>query len=446
VKRFLLITMLLILITLCQAIDYEELLSSGNAMNYSVHVVGAVKNPGLYLLPPNTRISTAIKLANTIIDTLNLPNNVIINPSSRQIELRRNNEVQILDILKFQTQGSIEENPFIMDGDVILVPPAKDYVFISGAVKMEQNNEKIKLELIQGEKISDILDLVYGLGNGIDSENCYIERFLGDSSEFETIYFSAKDIINDPNSIDNIELQNGDRIYIRQQPNYQEKSYVTIEGEVKYPGEYAIEVGKTTLSEILKKCGGPTELADLSNSYLYRIGNLDVMYPEFDQLRRFSTLDLSTAEYRYVRQMYAEKRNLIKQNFTELYNSENPENDVILNDQDRIFVTMKKTVVSVNGKVNKPGLYPFVEGKNYKYYIQQAGGTIKTASKMKIRIIKAGSGEWVDADKDTKIYAGDTIYVPRHERFSYYWPYIKETIAFVSGLATSIVVIEGLVK
>jgi protein involved in polysaccharide export with SLBB domain len=107
---------------------------------------------------------------------------------------------------------------------------------------------------------------------------------------------------------------------------------------------------------------------------------------------------------------------------------------------------MKKTVVSVNGKVHNPGLYHFVEGKNYEYYIQQAGGTIKSANKMKIRIIRAGSGEWINANKNTVIYAGDTIYIPRYERFSYYWPYIKETIAFVSGLATSIVVIKGLIN
>ncbi len=48
--------------------------------------------------------------------------------------------------------------------------------------------------------------------------------------------------------------------------------------------------------------------------------------------------------------------------------------------------------------------------------------------------------------KGTKIYAGDTIYVPRHERFSYYWPYIKDTVSFITGLATSVVVIKGLVQ
>ena len=444
-KKFLLILLLVALFVLGHAIDYEELLSSSSTLNYSIHVVGAVKNPGLYLVPPNARVSTAIKLANTISDTLNIPVQTVLNPSSRRVILRRAEEDRNLDMKKFLTFGAISENPFVKDGDVIIVPAAKDYIYISGAVNMKLYEENIKMELIEGDKISDIIQLTYGLDNGIDSENCYIERFSDDSIALETIYFSANEIISDPTSKDNVYLKNGDRIYIRQQPDFHKKRYITIEGEVKYPGEYAIELGKTTLSQILKKSGGPTAKADLENSYLFRISKEDITYKELNHLRYFSFVDLSTPQYRYLRQMISEKRSLIREDFAEIYNDEKPENDVVLKDRDRIFVSAKKSVISVNGEVKTPGLYNFVEGKEFSYYIEQAGGTIKPANKSKIQIIRGDSGEWVKAKHNTKIYVGDTIYVPRGERFSYYWPYIKDTVTFVTGLATSIVVIKGLV-
>ena len=53
--------------------------------------------------------------------------------------------------------------------------------------------------------------------------------------------------------------------------------------------------------------------------------------------------------------------------------------------------------------------------------------------------------KWINPNKNTKLLPGDTIFIPRKERFSYYWPYIQETIAFITGLATSIIVIRSLI-
>jgi protein involved in polysaccharide export with SLBB domain len=429
---------------LAQANDYQEQLSSADQIVYSVNVVGAVKNPGIYMVPPSARVSMVIKLANTITDTLNTAQQVIENPSSRDIVLRRKGQQNSLDMERYWVLGDLEQNPFVKDGDVIIIPTAKNFVYLSGAVGLQTKQNQLKMEILPGERISDLLDLTFGLANGIDDENCELVRFDTASGGIESKYFSARAVMQNPDSEQNYQLQAGDRLYIRQVPDFQVKRYITIQGEVKYPGEYAIDLGKTTLSEILKKSGGPTEMADLKKSYLLRLSQEDVTHSEYEYLRRFPSADLSTREYRYLRQMIAESRNIISEDFSELYAGNAPEKDVILKDKDRIFISTKATVISVNGEVATPGLYGFVEGMDYQYYIEQAGGTLKKANSTKIRIIRDGSGEWIKPDKHTKLYAGDTIYVPRYERFSYYWPYIKETVSFVTGLATSVVVIQGL--
>ncbi|MFO7896044.1 MAG: SLBB domain-containing protein, partial [Candidatus Cloacimonadales bacterium] len=433
-RKFLFILLLLSMLVMAKANDYQELLNSADQIVYSVNVVGAVKNPGIYMVPPSARVSMVIKLANTITDTLNTVEKVIKNPSQRNIVLRRKEEQSVLDLQKYLVLGELAENPFIKDGDVIIVGTAKDFVYLSGAVGIKTNENQLKYEILPGERISDLIELAFGLDNGIDEENCELVRFDNTNGELNRKYFSAAEVMRNPESEQNYLLEAGDRIYIRQVPDFQVKRYITIQGEVKYPGEYAIDLGKTTLSEILKQSGGPTEMADLKRSYLMRVSAEDITHSEYEYLRRFPAGDLSTREYRYLRQMIAESRNIISEDFSQLYAGNAPEKDVILKDQDRIFVSTKTTVVSVNGEVDTPGLYGFVEGMDYQYYIEQAGGTLNKANSSKIRIIRDSSGEWIKPSRDTKIYAGDTIYVPRYERFSYYWPYIKETVSFITGL------------
>lgn len=444
-KIFWLVVVVIMFISL-SAIDYQELLTSKDVMSYQVNVVGAVKNPGIYLLPPGTRISMAIKLANTIEDTLNAPTQIINNPSLRNVVLKRDNIEISYDLKRYFINGDLTQNPYIQDGDVIIISVIKNKVYLYGAVGSENDGLQESYDLLQGEKISDIIQLAYGLQNGVDSDNCEVIRFDDETGEIKSIKFLASEIMENPNSKENIVLKNDDRIYIRKTPKYHQKSYVIVDGEVKYPGEYAIEIGKTTLLEILKKCGGPTNLANLKKSYIYRLSEEDITRSEFENLRRTVTADLSIAEYRYYRQVRTGSINIIAENFEKIYNQKSTEYDVMLKDNDRIFVAVKSTVVSVDGEVIASGLYSFEDGKDLQYYIEKAGGTLKRANKSKIRIIRGDGGEWIKPNKNTEIYAGDTIYVPRHERFSYYWPYIKETVAFVTGLATSVVVIKGLMN
>ena len=412
---------------------------------YNVSVVGAVKNPGVYMVLPTSRVSEAIKYANTLLDTLNVPVHAANNASKRNITLKRNNEVVKLDLLRFLVLGEESSNPYLEDGDIIIVPVIKEQVQIFGAVANRNDDELLNyIELKSGDRVSDIIELVMGILPSADDQNIEIVSFIGNSSNTESISLNLDLIMNDIESKENIILQNDDRIYIREIPEYHNKSFITLIGEITYEGTYAIENNKTTLLQIITKAGGPTEDADLFNAYLKRISREDLSEPEYQQLRKTRAEDMSILEYRYLRNRLTEQSGVFAKNFNTLWNNKELEYDISLKNGDVIYFPAKAVAIKISGEVANPGLINHDTELNYFEYIELAGGLTSKARKSKIKIIRSNTGEWIKPDKNTKLYPGDTIFIPRKERFSYYWPYIQETIAFITGLATSIIVIKSL--
>ena len=432
----------------------------GNTIMYNVSVVGAVKNPGVYMLPSTTRVSEAIKIANisntkneiesveienAIMDSLRLEKN--IKPSKRNIILNRKDKEQHLDIERFLVLGDKSQNPYIIDGDVIIVPIQKEHVEICGAIGKLNGY----IELIPGDKIADIIELTFGLQPNADLANVEIVRFIDNSSNYETFTVDVTSVLENQNSEKNIFLKNDDRIYFRELPKYHEKCFVTLMGEIKYPGIYAIDNNKTTLMQIIVKAGGPTDDTDLSNSYLQRISEEDIRESEYNELEKIRDFEMdyiepniSHLEYQYYVNKLIEEKHIFSKNFKTLWNDKNIEYDISLKDGDVIYFPAKVVVVRISGEVANPGLINHILDLNYIDYIELAGGLTDTAWKRKVKIIRAKTGEWIKPNKETQLYPGDTIFVPRKERFSYYWPYIKETISFITGLATSIIVIKSL--
>ena len=427
------------------AMDINDLQNSSSIM-YNVSVVGAVKNPGVYQIPPVYRVSEAIKLANTVLDTINIPIHTADNDSKRNIILKRNNEIIELDLLKFLVLGEEKSNPYLKDGDIIIVPTIKEQVYIFGAIG-NKNDEGMSnpIEIKEGDRIFDIIQLGMGILPSADSLNAELVRFIEKTSETNSIKLDLKKIMEDPKNEENYLLQNDDRIYIREIPEYHQKSFVTLIGEITYKGAYAIDNNKTTLLQIITKAGGPTEDADLSNAYLQRFSKEDLREPEFTQLRKTLLNDMSHQEYRYFRNVLREENGIFAKNFQMLWNNKEIEYDINLKNGDVIYFPAKAVAVKVSGEVTNPGLINYDTKLTYLEYIDLAGGFTDKAWKRKIKIIRANTGEWIHPNKKTVLYPGDTIFIPHRERFSYYWPYIQETISFITGLATSIIVIRSLI-
>ena len=140
---------------------------------------------------------------------------------------------------------------------------------MKGAVRNPQ-----KLVYDESLKLKDLLLRAGGLS--FDASNNRIDIFrleINENMPTRTL-FSSVSINRDLNPSteeDRITLKPFDIVIVRQVPDFDPIQIVNITGEVMYPGQYAITLGKERVSDLIAKAGGLTEDAYLENSTLYRL-------------------------------------------------------------------------------------------------------------------------------------------------------------------------------
>lgn len=415
--------------------------ASFDMIQYNVSVVGNVRYPGTYVLSADQRVFDAIKRANTYIDEYGNPHfSPLENSSTRNISLQNKKGTIIIDIERFLRYGDEKHNPYITDGDLIVVPAIQEKVFISGSI-----NNGGEFELVKNDHLLDIIMLSMGFSDDAYLDSVEVVRFINNSSNTEKVFVNCNEILNDPASAQNILLRNDDRIYVRAIPEFHRREGVTVSGEVVYPGGYAIENGVTTLYDILVQSGGPTEKADLQNAYVQRKSSEDVIDTEFERLKNMLVEDMTTLEYEYFKTKSREKRGKFATDFNKLWFENDPEYNFLLKTGDFIYIPDRTVTVTVSGQVKNPGLVTYIPGENYQYYIDKAGGFAWQARKGKIRVIKANTGEWLKPKETTPIELGDMIFIPEKPDVDY-WQLTKDIMSIAAQIATVIIVVQNAVK
>ena len=231
--------------------------------------------------------------------------------------------------------------------------------------------------------------------------------------------------------IDSYEFYDNDSIFIQEY----KVNNVVIKGAIKNPGSYKLFNG-ATLSSLIKLAGGYEDTAYPFGGFLENKKALEVnqiskerLYNKFlDTLIGNSTTgSLQESGITLLLQQIKDANvsgRVIAEFDIDLIDSD-PELDTMLEDGDRILIPNITQQVFIQGEVSSPGAVRYSPSKDINYYIQNAGGELKTSDVDNIFIVQP-NGETINLaspnsrlsflfvdDSNTLIYPGSIIYVPR---------------------------------
>lgn len=378
--------------------------------------------------------------------------------SLRDITLKRSSgEVLKLDLEKFRINGEFSNNPYLKNDDVIIFPPydiERNFFTIEGAVNLPG-----KFLFVEGDDLQDALELAGGINKAYENVN--------QINIYRLSYDGQKMIVVKSDIHNHTALERGDRIVVVADETQKKEFSVLVVGEVKLPGKIPITKSSTTIKEIIQMAGGLRESASLKNSRLYS-GNSaklllekqfgikleeqpELIDPELNarfllfedmMMYRMSNLNEQDTGYFFI------ENQLRILNEGSSFNLLNLETDselknYIVHDGDILLIPQKKKTIYVFGQVPNPGHIDFVEGKDYSYYIEEAGGLGEYADD-DIMIIKGNSRNWISVEEeDVQIEEGDYIWVPKiHIRsFNYYVYTVSNYVSIIGSIAAIVLLI-----
>ncbi len=430
---------------------------------FSVTISGVVNNPGNYYAAAVQRADQVIYQANlqspVVASKLSLleeqkknlaerddvlkyyrndeQDQPLLNFSLRNIKLiRKTGDTLAVDLVRYYATGNTRFDPLLLDGDRIIVPNLNlegNSLTITGAVRLQGT-----YEYFPGDSLSSIFEIAQGPTGHADLAQVDLYRTDPTTGQISHQVIDYTKIQR--REIPDLPLQPMDRIVVRERYPREFPHSVRVRGEVLRPGLYPITRNQTRLTEIIKLCGGFTPYASLANAKIIRFDEpLDKLElnPDYQRLFDMRLSDMNATDREYFNFEALLKRNVVAVDFQRLFNHGDSTRDVILQDGDLIFIPSNQNTILVLGQVPFPGQQPFVAGKDYKYYIQQAGGVTYKAWESKVRIVKAGTKNWLKPNK-TRLEPGDMIWVPRvrENRFemTFYW--ISQVLEIGGSVAT----------
>ena len=418
----------------------------------SVNVTGFVQSPGTYQLSSISRLSDALKLAGNPgpLITEKGPSYLqkIYSPEAksttyadslysnfqalRSVKLTRGKETKTYDYMKFVRMGDLEQNPILRDGDVINVGAVHTTVTIVGEVYYPG-----EYEYIEGDRLSDLLNLAQGFTLSADRSIVNIYRYKDNLKDFDLITVDLR-----TSKPEDIIIHPYDRIAINRDTEYRRGWNIIVEGNVKSPGKYYIG-DNTTLYDILLLCGGPNARGDLRNAIYANLPSTEKVDPEFERLKNMDITQMSIMEYHYLQNRLRQFPGRYSIDIMCTWESKGSECNPVLKDGDYLYVPLKMDMVTVTGQVVNPGLIPWVEGKTWEFYVKAAGGYTNNKSFNGVRVIDAQSGNWVRPSSKTVLYPGDTVFVAAKTEYDT-WSRFKDIMLITTQIMTIILGIHTL--
>lgn len=246
----------------------------------------------------------------------------------------------------------------------------------------------------------------------------------------ENFTFSLKDGLIVDGKSDFI-LKPYDQVYVRRSPGYMEQRNVMIEGEVLFPGTYALKEKEERLSDIVKRAGEATRYAYLQGARLIRMQSEEEIARQRKTVQTISARGLNdsiSSDLIDLDRFYPIGIELDK-----AISNPKSDYDLVLKPGDRLIIPEYDNTIQIDGAVMYPNTVLFKKGQKVSHYIEQAGGYSDLAEKKRAYIVYM-NGTVTKAKGSNKevIQPGCKIIVPSRERKE------KMTLAETISIGTSI--------
>lgn len=388
----------------------------GEVRKIKVSLVGDVNTQSTYVVTSTARLIDLLKISSGLTNTSDIRNIKIIS---------KNGRIKSCDYLSFLRLGDYKQNPFLYDGDVVLVDKVDETVFITGQVKYPATYEYRK-----GETVKELIELAGGFFFKAKTDSIEVVSFADDGKSQNSKYYSIESL-----TANSVKLNKSDQVIVREISEYYNEQWVTLKGKIKYPGLYKIVKDKTTLVEIIGEAGGFIEDASLIDAMVYRTDADTSADPEFERIKLIPRQDMTDDEYDYLKAKSRQRKGKVVIDFKSLFEENKLSEDLILKKGDEIKIPEKKNYITLIGQVVSPGNIIYNPNLKVEDYIQFAGGFSWRAIENDVRVIKVNTGEWVDADDIDKLEPGDTIWILEDPPGPKFWDVFTTSLTILGQVA-----------
>jgi protein involved in polysaccharide export with SLBB domain len=280
---------------------------------------------------------------------------------------------------------------------------------------------------------------------GLESPN------LINSQIAEIIKFGISNNLQLDNTASKFELVPFDEVFIRTSPNYELQQFVTVQGQVVFPGVFGLERKDERLSDIVKRAGGLNNQAFPEGAKLIRKNHLTEAEKirKIDQLNEIS--DNFTGAIIQNKEKYNKETEKIGIDLVAALKNPTGEEDLFLLEGDIIDIPKEPQTVKVTGEVLYPNSVKYLSTNTFKDFINGAGGyTTSSARKKSYVIYSNGSVRRVKSFGFIKIYPkidkGSEIIVPKEVKSSSSGQQIASIVGIFTGTLTSLIGIVTLIR
>ena len=387
-------------------VEVEQILDRYENM---VEVKGAVFRPGMYQLGKGvTSVRTLIERADGLTEEA-LTSRAVM----RRMKANRTQEVLSVD-LEGILNGTVADIP-LRNEDVLFIPTIFEHqnlrtLTITGEVIFPGT-----YEYADNMTLEDFILQAGGLTDKASTAKVDVSRRFRNPDATEagmeiakTFSFSLKDnyVVDDGKDF---LLEPYDIVQVRQSPAFQEPIRVYVGGEVAFRGTYTMEQKNQRLSDVIKAAGGIIPGAYVRGARLVRTMTRDqrARMEKVIQMARMNNEGKDTLDFD---KLDISNTYSVGIRLDEALAHPGSSQDIELIDGDSLYIPRFNHTVRITGDVLAPNTVAFEDGKDYKYYVEQAGGYGNTARKRHTYVVYQNGT--VALAKKAKIEPGCEVIVP----------------------------------